>query len=524
MPTTSKYFIAIILSGILINRLDGSPSSYEYEDPDDHDYRESDNDGDRLVGGKLAYTEEFPFMVGWNSYGTSRAFSCSGVLITPSYVLSAAHCNSFLISEDRDNTPAIREKCVTATKRGEYYEVKRPYSQTSIKIKCKWLHAEHSKDMALELMTIPQGLVYSGVDNIWENNAHMEERKIKRHIRHPYSYRGGATYGTFGGYDITLLEIDSPMTGIHRFACLPGPNFDDIRTGRHDSILSGYGRYYRDSGLTCQTNRHGPMKYHYCDKENGAAKGAEACKQGPPPTPPICKRFLAKHKIPEGVEEVKIKLKNGKSILCNKQTNPEKESYGWCVTKGNYYPRYDHDQDASGWGYCSRDCYLDQEEDAAVSGVLRRVNNVKILPEKECKQYLDDSIEGTVKVYPELLCVGWKNEWKEESWEQTPHGFEKLPKSQTPATRYGSSTYVASAGTCSGDSGGPVFVKDGYNHVVTGVVSGGRGPQGLCGGVNNPVHYARVRSFTMWLYHFMDEKSRALLCWDKKFHAKADVV
>ena len=26
---------------------------------------------------------------------------------------------------------------------------------------------------------------------------------------------------------------------------------------------------------------------------------------------------------------------------------------------------------------------------------------------------------------------------------------------------------------------------------LTGVVSGGRGPLGLCGGINNPVHYVR---------------------------------
>ena len=55
--------------------------------------------------------------------------------------------------------------------------------------------------------------------------------------------------------------------------------------------------------------------------------------------------------------------------------------------------------------------------------------------------------------------------------------------------------YVTSAGTCFGDSGGPLYVKTRYKgktkYVVTGLVSGGRGYLGNCGGINNPVHYVR---------------------------------
>ena len=61
---------------------------------------------------------------------------------------------------------------------------------------------------------------------------------------------------------------------------LPSPSFDDIRTGHDDTILAGYGRYQRyhcpalttsfllirSAGKTCETNRFGPMKFHYCDK------------------------------------------------------------------------------------------------------------------------------------------------------------------------------------------------------------------------------------------------------------------
>ena len=83
---------------------------------------------------------------------------------------------------------------------------------------------------------------------------------IKRAIRHAHSYRGGG-YGTFGGYDIILFELDTPFnTDI--FACLPSPKFRD--TNIKEGYLAGYGLYLRDEGKTCQTNEHGRTKHHYC--------------------------------------------------------------------------------------------------------------------------------------------------------------------------------------------------------------------------------------------------------------------
>ena len=82
----------------------------------------------------------------------------------------------------------------------------------------------------------------------------LEERGqkslIKRVIRHAHSYQGGASYGAYGGYDISLLELETPISGL-TLACLPRLGFDDIKQGK----LAGYGKYQRDAGQTCQTNK-----------------------------------------------------------------------------------------------------------------------------------------------------------------------------------------------------------------------------------------------------------------------------
>merc|ERR1712098_413801 len=119
---------------------------------------------------------------------------------------------------------------------------------------------------------------------------------------------------------------------------------------------------------------------------------------------------------------------------------------------------------------------------------------------------------------PEILCVAKTNEWEEEVWQKTDGGYKQVP-SEGPAERYGRKNYVASVGTCQGDSGGPAFVKDGDKYVVTGVESGGRGTLGECGGINNPIHYVRVRFFTKWILWNIG-KDIDHLCWDKGFEKK----
>jgi len=54
------------------------------------------------------------------------------------------------------------------------------------------------------------------------------------------------------------------------------------------------------------------------------------------------------------------------------------------------------------------------------------------------------------------------------------------------------------------------------SYIVLGVVSGGRGKLGNCGGINNPVHYVRVKKFTEWIIMLVGNQSSEV-CWDQKF-------
>ena len=188
----------------------------------------------------------------------------------------------------------------------------------------------------------------------------MYQVTFKRIIRHAHSYRGGGDYGVYGGYDISILELDQPIdTG--KFACLPSHQYDDI-TG--DGILAGYGKYFRSK---CQTNEHGLAKYHYCE--------THTCKHDQPPQRPECRGLLDKHPFEDGIEEAMIVEGDSDPIFCFKDVNPESKDYGWCDVEGDYFD-LDEVKSKSMWGYCSKDCYLDLEQESA--GVLRIVDKVSV--------------------------------------------------------------------------------------------------------------------------------------------------
>ena len=266
--------------------------------------------------------------------------------------------------------------------------------------------------------------------------------------------------------------MERPVSAVYKPACLPGPWFDDIRLKQKDSIIAGYGKYLRPR-QTCETNKYGEMKKHYCSKNYG--KGSTACMTDkPPPAHEECEHFFNQTGLPKylnGVgKEVKIKAESGEDIaLCFPSKNPENETYGWCKTWGDFYNIDKYDEHKDGWGFCSKDCYLDTK--VSDMGVLRVKKEMEILPDEHCKKYLRKSMEGEVEVVPIILCVAKTEKWEENIWVKTREGY--IQKENTgPITRYGTDSYVASQGTCHGDSGGPVFVKEEDRFVVTGKEGG----------------------------------------------------
>ena len=451
-------------------------------DDDEYDYEENNypdpknaNYGSRLIGAQATSTKKYPFLVAINLNLLENDFEvkCSVSLITPTYVLSAAHCNEYILQRS-GSRKRRRRKCVQNTLRGDFTEV---FKDTKmVKVWCKWIKDKRDNDrrIALEIRTQPSAKVWMGVDNANEETFGVESseniQNVKRHIRHINSYKGGGGYGKFGGYDFTLLELEHPFNNF-KPACLPSPTFNDISSKQQDKIIAGYGYYHR-SDHYCETNSYGKMKYHYCDQEI-ELRDRNMCNAGkPPPMPEECSKFFkdpnTPAKVPSSVEEIKINgLPSKGPIYCYPTNNPENSSFGWCWTQGNYYhrDRVIHSYEG-GWGFCGKDCFLDRE--TPLTGILRVKLNVSVLSKEICESFLNESLGSMTRIRPMILCVGKTETFKEEVWEKSGDSYRLVNTSNIRPERYGLKEYVASVGTCMGDSGGPLFAKEANNFVILG--------------------------------------------------------
>ena len=258
-------------------------------------------------------------------------------------------------------------------------------------IKCKFITFQDpqvGKTLSnLEITLVsPKGRAWIGVNDLtkpdFEAEGDVQTATIKRAIRHADSYQGGGGYGTFGGYDIALFEVDTPLNA-DRFGCLPSPTFTDT-SGR--GILAGYGRYLRDKGQTCETNEFGLGKHHYCKRSGW--RGADPCTSSrPPEQDKICKQLFEKvedwDERGSFIEAMVFNKHSNKPHYCFKEANPENEDYGWCYVEGKYYDLYNPDVHVQSWGYCSKDCYLDKSDgDGQVLRIIDdahvRINNRRI--------------------------------------------------------------------------------------------------------------------------------------------------
>jgi len=288
---------------------------------------------------------------------------------------------------------------------------------------------------------------------------------------------------------------------------------------------AGYGRYFRK---TCQTDSHGRSKYHYC----AGSDPATACITDQlPPHGRFCEEFFKANNtpatVPDGVEEIILRYRGRPVSYCYKDASPDPKSKGWC--------RVDKDattiqvlKKSDSWGFCSKDCYLSETE--KMSQVLRAVRGVDILSDMLCNVFLRKSLKNNrAIVMPQILCIGHLERFKYQSWNIIPNpeglrakgGLEFAPEPKRRKWRRfkhkdemipGSGAYVRAAGTCNGDSGGPVFIKEDNSglYVVLGAVSGGRGRLSNCGGINNPTHYVRLKFFGKWIQNALGAESEQL--------------
>ena len=95
------------------------------------------------------------------------------------------------------------------------------------------------------------------------------------------------------------------------------------------------------------------------------------------------------------------------------------------------------------------------------------MNILFIFSEDICNMFLDLSLGGTEpEVMPKILCIGKMEKIKAQVWQHKGSSYEELSGDEKKKALEGhfantlkTGFYVRSAGTCNGDSGGPVFVK-----------------------------------------------------------------
>ena len=80
-------------------------------------------------------------------------------------------------------------------------------------------------------------------------------------------------------------------------------------------------------------------------------------------------------KVPHDKNEIMIVHQDGRASFCFKEFNPENPEYGWCYTRSNYYDAKNpiERSDKWGWGYCSKDCYLDLKKTGTTLRILEDV-------------------------------------------------------------------------------------------------------------------------------------------------------
>lgn len=286
-------------------------------------------------------------------------------------------------------------------------------------IKCSYLETQ---DIKIELIN-SKGIAYLGIEDITSiaNIVKGSKIHIDYVIRHKQSYRGGGSYGEFGGFDITLIHLEKPAESKFKPACLPTQLYQDTSIGPAYegpmvASLAGFGNYFREP---CITDEYGPSKYHYCNEPS--------CNFNDPPQREECKLFFASSNtpdtVPTGKEELLVVDQHNDIHYCYRLESPNLGSDGWCTVSVDATEIGEKKSHLS-WGFCGKDCYLAQTKEKA-NNVLRKVDNVDILDESLCNRFLEASLENTRHI-PKILCIGYFKSLSYEVWKRTGTGYTNI--------------------------------------------------------------------------------------------------
>ena len=307
---------------------------------------------------------------------TRHNSKCTGSLIASAWFLTAAHCTELIPRTGREQK---NRECLERTRQGKTFDATDQRKGFVRHLKCRKVQ-QNGEDDSENLHHLvfydiePKPVAWIGVDDVndvesWKDSGAM--RTIAEIVRHALSYKGGGYYGDYGGYDISLVKLDKPVSGSAP-ACLPGPIFKDAGVV---AGLAGHGEYHREGGRTCQTDGHGQYKHKYCKTQG---EGRQVCnlnsngKSKPAPRSKECRRFF-KHKdtpkdIPRGKEDILIlkgtsnvrAMYGDKITYCYRRFSPADrgKKHGWCRIQGGFYNAHTVDHAPKGWGFCSNNCFF----------------------------------------------------------------------------------------------------------------------------------------------------------------------
>lgn len=430
--------------------------------------------------------------------------TCTVSLIAPIWVISAAHC---LGKKSKLNRRACIDgaSCSTNSK-GDFI-----YKPGNIK--------SH---------------IRLGITDFYEQLADAQTFEIEEIIRPREAYPSGG-YGDYGGIDVILIKLKKPVNvNVNVPICLPTMDYRDTSV---KAIIAGYGKYRRP---TCLVGPRGPTKFRYCgidqecrkmgDKYKNAScqvtfpyngkvlKGCQKAIPSPSSKQAECRKFFKQRhlRFRSDIDEFEIYDKETLALIAKCYRKMDK--LGWCgtymnddVTKPEFSIRAD-----SGWGFCSQECFQDEEE--PFFGKARE-KLVDVLDDAHCESELTRNGTRFFVHQPQVLCVGLNHSYNIRVYlKDAKNRYHHVPQKDKRYEKLVSVEkmwYIIGPGSCHGDSGGPAFqpalsAEGRPIFVLLGLTSSGTSNIGHCGGINNPTHYTRLKKIAGWISEYVKEKE---LCW-----------